>query len=470
MKNKILYNYFFILFSIIPISIIAGPAVSSINIIVISLSFLIYVFYLKDWKWLKDKNIRLFLILYIYLIFNSFISLDFNIGVNRNFGFIIYIIFFSSFNYFFLKYQKFDRIFFVWFIIVTIFVLDVYLEAVTGKSITGNYSNSTKTSGRVYSFFIDEQKAGGFIGCFYLILTGYFLNVYKFKSAKIKYFIIIISIIFLLSILLTGERSSTIKALIAFSIFFTLSQSFTIKEKTISIVFVIFIFGIVYSNFNFIKYRYGQMIFNKLDTISYVVEYVKKTNFNPSNVKDPKTFTEEEIKIADKDLEKFSRSVGSNYFRLYISSFKVLVKYPIFGVGNKNYRVVTCKKYTTDEAKNVYYQFYKFSNSKTHELFNSSYVCNTHPHQIYFEFLAEHGIVGTLILLIIFFKIIYRAFKAINLNKNNLQLGAFVYVFLVFLPLLPAGAFFSNYVATLFWINLSIMFVTSKGDNINKLK
>ena len=86
------------------------------------------------------------------------------------------------------------------------------------------------------------------------------------------------------------------------------------------------------------------------------------------------------------------------------------------------------------------------------------------------NFLAEHGIVGTLILLIIFFKIIYRAFKAINLNKNNLQLGAFVYVLLVFLPLLPAGAFFSNYVATLFWINLSIMFVTSKGDNINKLK
>ena len=70
-------------------------------------------------------------------------------------------------------------------------------------------------------------------------------------------------------------------------------------------MFVIFIFGIVYSNFNFIKYRYGQMIFNKLDTISYVVEYVKKTNFNPSNVKDPKTFTEEEIKeIEDSEKEE----------------------------------------------------------------------------------------------------------------------------------------------------------------------
>ena len=54
------------------------------------------------------------------------------------------------------------------------------------------------------------------------------------------------------------------------------------------------------------------------------------------------------------------------------------------------------------------------------------------------------------------------------LNKNNLQLGAFVYVVLVFLPLLPGGAFFNNYVATLFWINMSIMFVTSKDNNISK--
>ena len=468
MKNKILYNYFFILFSIIPISIIAGPAVSSINIIIISLSFLINVFYLKDWKWLKNKNIRLFLILYFYLIFNSFISLNFNVGVTRNFGFIIYIIFFSAFNYYFFKYQKFNRIFFVWFVVITIFVLDVYLEVITGKSITGNFSNSAKIPGRVYSLFIDEQKAGGFIFCFYLMLTGYLLNRYQFKSIKAKYIIIIFSIIFLLAILLTGERSSTIKAFIAFSIFFTLSQSFSIKEKTISLTFAILIFGIIYSNFNYIKYRYGQMIFDKLHTISEVVEYVKNTNFDASNVKDPSSFTEEEYKIKNEEVERFYRSVGSNYFQLYISSVKVFLKYPFFGVGNKNYRVVTCKKYADSKADTVYYQFYKFSNSKIPELFNSSYVCNTHPHQIYFEFLAEHGIFGTLILLFVFFKIIYLAFKQINSNRNNLQLGAFVYVVLVFVPLLPSGAFFSNYVATLFWINLSVMFATSRNSNINK--
>jgi hypothetical protein len=268
MKNRILYNYFFILFSIIPISLIIGSAVSSINIIIISLSFLIYVFYLKDWKWLKNKNIRLFLILYVYLIFNSFISLDFNTGVNRNFGFIFYVIFFAAFNYFFSKYEKFNRIFLVWFAIIVIVVLDVYLEVFTGKSLTGYYSNDLNLHNRVYSFFIDEAKVGGFIGCFFLILTGYFLNLYQFKLNKWKYLIIIISIIFLLSIILTGERASAIRAVIAFFMFFTISKSFTIKEKIISLIFVIIIFGIVNSNVNFIKYRYSQLIFEKLRTRS----------------------------------------------------------------------------------------------------------------------------------------------------------------------------------------------------------
>jgi O-antigen ligase len=470
MKNKILYNYFFILFSIIPISIIVGSAVSSINVIIIALSFLLYAFYLKDWKWLKNKNIRLFLILYLYLIFNSFISLDFNIGINRNFGFILYIIFFAAFNHFFLNYKKFDRIFLVWFIIIAIVAIDIYLEAFTGKSMTGYYSNSLKVHDRIYSFFIDEAKVGGFIGCFFLILTGYFLNLCQFKLNKWKYLVIIISIIFLLSIILTGERSSAIRALIGFLMFFIITKSFTIKEKIISLIFVILIFGIVYSNSPFIKYRYGKLIFEKLSTIGQVIKYVKRVNFSQSSDKNINiTIKESALPLYPADDEIFRRTIGSNYVALYISSIKVFVKYPIFGVGNKNYRVATCKKYAADETKTVYYQFYKFTDSKIPELFNSQYVCNTHPHQIYFEFLAEHGIIGMLILLFVFFKIIYQLFRKNNLNESNLQLGAFVYIVLVFIPLLPGGAFFNNYALTLFWINMSIMLMsTSKNANLSK--
>ena len=34
------------------------------------------------------------------------------------------------------------------------------------------------------------------------------------------------------------------------------------------------------------------------------------------------------------------------YFQLYKSGFEVFKNYPIFGVGNKNYRIETCKSVT----------------------------------------------------------------------------------------------------------------------------
>ena len=96
---KFIKNYFFILFSIIPISIVVGPAISLINIIIIDISFIFYVILRKDFKFLKNSTIKIILAIYIYLIFNSFISLDSQIGLNRNLGFIRFIIFFICFNY-----------------------------------------------------------------------------------------------------------------------------------------------------------------------------------------------------------------------------------------------------------------------------------------------------------------------------------------------------------------------------------
>ena len=110
MKQDIIYKYFFTLFSIIPISLLAGSAVSAINIILIAISFLIYSFYKKEWKWLKETNIKLLFIVYLYLIINSFISVDFYSGLSRNFGFIRFILFFAALNYFFYHYEKFNKI------------------------------------------------------------------------------------------------------------------------------------------------------------------------------------------------------------------------------------------------------------------------------------------------------------------------------------------------------------------------
>ena len=58
MNNKILNSYFLLLFSIIPASIIFGPAVSLVNILLIDFSFIFLILYKKDYKFLFKQNCK----------------------------------------------------------------------------------------------------------------------------------------------------------------------------------------------------------------------------------------------------------------------------------------------------------------------------------------------------------------------------------------------------------------------------
>ena len=393
--NKHIYNYFLILFSLVPVTIIAGSAVSVINTLLIDFSFIILLAYKKDYYFLKNKTIIYFFILYIYLIFNSFISIDYSEGLFRNLGFLRIIILFAAFNYFFQDERFFKKVFTFWSIIISIVLIDVFIESFTGKNIFGFGELYGK---RIVSFFKDEPIVGGFLNGFYLIIIGFLLNELKYSK---NYFIILFSIIFIISILLTGERSNTIKAVLGISIFFMLYKNLDIKKKIIIYISMTVLILILVFNLSYLNLRY----FNQT-----------------SNVK------------------------NTLYFKLYESGFEVFKNNKLLGVGNKNYRIETCN----DIQK------------------NNKYICTTHPHQIYFEFLSEHGLIGTLIILGIFYKLIFSKILNTIRGKNYIKIGSLTYLTLVFLPIIPSGAFFTDFVLTLFAINLAIFYATDNKLNIFK--
>ena len=137
------------------------------------------------------------------------------------------------------------------------------------------------------------------------------------------------------------------------------------------------------------------------------------------------------------------------YINLYKSGISVFKNNSIFGVGTKNYRVATC-----DGNKS----------------YNEDYYCSTHPHQIYIEFLSEHGIFGSIICLLVLFCLIFKNIKNIIYSKNYIQIGTFVYILTNFIPLIPSGSFFSDFNITFFMINLSIMYAVSNKTNIFEIK
>ena len=139
MHQNIFKNYFIIFFSLIPLSILAGPTISLANILLICLPGLItlFIIYRQGFNFFSNYPVKLILFLYVYLIFNSFIALDFQMSAVRNFGFVRFIILFILCNYFFYISDKSNNIFKFWLVILLLVIFDVFYESINGKNILG---------------------------------------------------------------------------------------------------------------------------------------------------------------------------------------------------------------------------------------------------------------------------------------------------------------------------------------------
>ena len=411
-KNKI----FLILMCLYPISIIVGPSISLLNTLLIVLIYLIFFFNEDHYKFLfKDKILKVFFLIYFYLIINTLFSINYEVGLSRNLGFIRIILIFVAINYIFYISNTNLSIFKIWMIVFTLLVLDVYLERFTGTNMLGwgaSQINGVKQPDglRIQSFFKDESIVGTFIHGFIFLIIGYLLTIFN-KKNKINFLIYLSIFCFLLSIVFTGERSSTIKVIFGVLIFIAIIKNIKIKTKILLFSILISTAILTVISSDYLKNRYvGQMYYY----------------------------------FANKDSKNIQNSL---YYRLYKSGFNVFKNSPILGVGNKNYRIETCK-------------------SNLEKIKKNNYLCSTHPHQIYFEFLSEHGLLGTSILLSLFFYLIFKNFQKIILSQNYVQIGAFVYLLSIFLPLIPSGSFFNDFNITFFIINLSLMYAVNKDTNI----
>ena len=305
--------------------------------------------------------------------------------------------------FFFNQKLFFNKVIKVWCLTILVVLADVCFEFYFGKNIIGF---GGLYGDRIVSFFKDEPIVGGYIFGFYLIFLGYLLD--KFDG-KYKYIVLIFGIVFLLAIILTGERSNGIKAVIGTLLLVLFYKKINIKYKISVLVSFVVIISFFVLNFDFLKMRYTSQFKNFLNT---------------DNI----------------------------YFNLYKSGYQVFKNYPILGVGNKNYRIETCN------------ENFKEHKNKEH------YVCQTHPHQIYLEILSEHGLVGFILIFYILYKLIFSRIKEILYGSSYVQKGSLIYMLLNFLPVLPSGAFFGDFSITLFLINLGIFYASDLKINLFKYK
>jgi len=330
-----------------------------------------------------------------------------NESIIRSIGFIKFVILIFAVQYFFTNSKKtFNQIFLYWSMIVFIILVDIIFERFIGYNLLGFKSPSPH---RVVSFFKDELVVGGFVLGFSFLISGYLFKLAK-NDLKKKLFANIFFILTIICIYLSGERANFIRALIITFVMLWLINDAHIYIKK-KYIFLFIIIGIALSTF----------VSKEELVIEKGIREVKRI-----------------LSLSDGSLNKTFGHI--RHFAHYETAWQMIKDYPIFGVGNRNFRYI-CH----DE---------KYFNAKI----NYSYErCSNHPHQVHFEILSEQGMIGYLIIIFAIFHVLFNSLRIYQKTADLTHLSSILFVLTFFIPLLPTGSFFSTFNGTIFWLNFSIL-------------
>lgn len=408
-------NFRSLLIFLLPITLIIGSAILNLVLVIIFFVFFYDLFKTRDFSIFKNYWVYFFLIFWFYTVISSIFFSGLDNSLKNSFSQIRFLtlIFFIYQNLNFKSYFIFVTIILICVVFVAI---DSNTQFFTGLDIFGfpaeGYTyekriyqldkDNTYHVGRLSGPFKDELIPGAYMAKFGIIVLSYFGSIYtKFNNVK-KFFFILLVLFLLESILISGERTSSIFYIIL-SIFLIINLIDLKKAFIISIILIFFISIIITSS-----------------------EYLKNRLSDSINI--------------------FSDYKNSSYGRLTISASQVWKENLIFGVGLKNYRV-KCKG-LIDPIPD-----HKFQN------------CSSHPHNTLLELLSETGIVGLVLYLLLiislFRKKIINLTDKIKINLNILK----AFIFLSLLPILPSGSLFTSWNATPFWIVIGLHLFLSKKIN-----
>lgn len=407
MKSELIYPQLFkalkFLFYLIPISLILGNAVLNITAVLIVIN-LIFISFLDKSFLIKYKNIFfLFLFFFTLLLVNSFFSSDniksviSSLGIVRYFFLMIALLYCIEHDNFFLK--KFSKFLFLLLLFVA---FDTYVQYFFGKDIFG-IENSSSHGQRLNGPFGDEYVVGSYLSkLFFFSLMYFFINDKKFI------FIFIYTIFILVVIFLTKERMASLMILFTIVIFLMYTSKISLKNKiSYLLIFSIIFLSLIYFN----KSIKDHLVLRSLQQIGLVQNYDEK-NIEKSFFKD------------------------SQWGAHFITAQQIFFDNPIFGSGVKTFRSECIKdKYSLIESasKNIR--------------------CNTHPHNLYLEFLSETGLIlflpFLLVNLFIFFKLTQKIFRCVDCNLTLITLCSFI---MLFFPLQTTGSFFSSWNGFFYWL------------------
>ena len=412
-QNKLI-NLSSILFVLIPLSLISGPFIPDLSLVIITINFILLTIINKKYEIFNSKFLVFFFLFCLMITIVSFFSLNTSSIQSGLFYFRFGL--FSLAGYILIDVKK-DllkyTLYLLLFIYFMLFIDSIYQYKFNENLLGFKYINLSNF--RITSFFGKDEILGSY--SVRLLPLTFFLIIFTLDKSNIKKRILFISLFIISSviILISGERTSL--ALFFLLILFLFISSFNLRKLLIfPIIASLIIFTVVISKSDKIKAR---MI---TDTIN-------------------------QLGLSEKSerIVLFSRTYEGHYL-VALNMFK---EKPIFGHGPKMFRFYCSKE----------------------ENFVADNTCTTHPHNFYAQILAETGLVGFLFLLTIFIYILFLFLKnfyfQIKYKKqliSDLGLCLLSSYFITLFPILPSGNFFNNWLSIIIYYPLGFLIYIIKNN------
>lgn len=393
---------------LMPIFLITGPFLSDLSVVIIDLIFLFIIFKEKKFFILNNKYFKFLMILWIYFSVRSLFADDIFLSFKSSFFYLRFIFLIWAISFFLERNKNLFDIFSKFFLgVICFIILDAILQYITGTNILGfKIQNPDKLNG----LFNDEAILGSYLVRFTPLIFAVLYTYFATKKYSILYLLVLSFLGFV--IFISGSRSSIFLFIIFSILFFLININL---RKVIIFAFLTTLIGIVsLSQFsNKVSHSIYYNFFDPIRTIFFET--------NNENVSDKK------------NIYMFTKVYDSHYNTAY----NMYLDNKLFGVGTKMYR-----KLCRDEK----YYVNQFS-------------CTTHPHNFYFQQLAENGLIGFLGIFTIFTYTLISLSKKIyyvNFKKNNIiefsSTMILIGLFINFWPIVPSGNFFNN------WLSVMIFF------------
>jgi O-antigen ligase len=401
------YLQYFVL-AIIPL-LVLGPFFPDLIVSLSSIFFLIFVFKKKYFYLFNNKIFFFFITFCLICIVSSILSKN------------IIFSFYSSLFYFrigifafLIKYlldrnpDLFKKFYYVLLFTFLSLIVDGYIQFFFGKNIF-QYSPGY---GRISSFFGKELVLGSYLSRLFPLFFALLI-----LKCNLKYEFILGLVILILGdvlIFISGERTSFF--------FLNLSTLFIIlfikKFKKIRIISFLLSAIIIFIIVNFSTDIKNRMINTTLEQLNFI-----------QNDNTP------------------SKDFLGNYRSLYQIAWKMFLDKPILGHGPKMFRI-KCKL-------NEYNPDYDEINNRN---------CTTHPHNFYFQILAEVGLLGFFFLLVVnyfFLKLLFIHIKSLFFKKKSYltdyQICLLASVLITIWPLSPNGNFFNNWLMIVYSLSFGFL-------------